>query len=116
MSGLAPIWSISGAGCLTGSTHRVVGTLRNDEENPWVVDPWEIILYLSCGFLSRGMRNQISRWNDTYRRNRNETDQVHVLEVYESFANLPLLMGESVHGVALKSSCKPRTTGGSEAM
>ena len=84
--------------------------------NPWAVDPWEIILCLSMRILSRRVRNQISRWNDTYRRNRNETDQVHVLEVYESFPNLPLLMGESVHGMALKSGCKPRTTEGSEAM
>jgi len=43
-------------------------------------------------------------------------DQAHVLEVYESLTNFPLLIGGSVHDVPLGSGCRPRTTGDSEVM
>jgi len=45
-------------------------------------------------------------------RNRYETDQVHMLEVHESFAYFaPVSIDASVHGVPPWSGCKPQTPG-----
>ena len=49
-------------------------------------------------------------------RNRHETDQVHLLEVHDSFTYFPPSINASVHGVPLGSGCKPRTSGDSAVM
>ena len=49
-------------------------------------------------------------------RNSYEADQVHVLEVHESFAYFPLSVGGSVHGLSLEFGCKPRTSEDSAVM
>ena len=49
-------------------------------------------------------------------RNRYETDQVHALEVHESFTDFPLMINTFVYDVPLGSGCKLRMTGDSAVM
>jgi hypothetical protein len=59
----------------------------------------------------RILRQDPNLWLERSRRNRYETDQIHVLQIHESFSNFPPLINGSVHGVSLGSICKPRATG-----